>query len=286
MGAAITVIKSVLSKQPYFSSRDDVFPLQCPALNTTAVNMKIVKTLGHGPVINMLHGWGMHAGIFNAWATDLSAHFTINLVDLPGHGDNQQQTLPDNLEHLAKDFRTLPKGVWLGWSMGGLIALNQALHHPEQVQSLIMVCATPCFQARPHWPHGMPKKIVGAFKDSVQQDVQATIDRFLALEVMGVQNERQHLKQLQDIIFQQPLPQQTSLINGLNLLQALDLSPVLKSLKTPSLWLSGRRDRIVHPDAMRHAAQLANGSFHLLRGGHAPFLQHANDMSNLIRDFL
>lgn len=248
--------------------------------------MKIIKTLGHGPVINMLHGWGMHAGIFSTWATHLSNDFTLNLIDLPGHGQNQSQHLPDQSGDLVADFKELPAGIWLGWSMGGLIALNQALQQPQQVHALVMVCATPCFQASSHWPHGMPEKTVQAFQAGLQQDVEATIDRFLTLEVMGVRNQQQHLKQLKEIVFQQPLPQKASLINGLKLLQNMDLSQALKNLEMPSLWLSGRRDRIVHPDAMRHAAQLANGQFHIVRGGHAPFLQHADDMSTVIREFL
>jgi len=65
-----------------------------------------------------------------------------------------------------------------------------------------------------------------------------------------------------------------------------NLSGALKNVEMPSLWLSGRRDRIVHPDAMQQAAELSGGQFHLLRGGHAPFLQHAEDMSQIIRDFI
>ena len=248
--------------------------------------MKIVQTLGQGPNLNMLHGWGMHAGIFSLLAAELCKDFTLNLIDLPGHGQNPNQYLSEQSKDLLVECQALPTGIWLGWSMGGLIALNQALHHPDQVDALIMVCATPCFQANSHWPHGMPAKTVQAFQDSLQEDVQTTIERFLALEVMGVHNERQHLKQLQTIIFAQPLPQKHALNNGLKLLQNLDLSPALKNLKMPSLWLSGRRDRIVHPNAMRHAAELAHGTFHLMRGGHAPFLQHADDMSQVIREFL
>ena len=248
--------------------------------------MKIYQTIGQGPVLNMLHGWGMHAGIFKTWVDQLAVNFTVNLIDLPGHGDNHNSPLADNAEDLSNDFIALPTGIWIGWSLGGLIALNQALRHPSQVKSLIMICATPCFQAQAHWPQGMPKKTVTAFHDNVQQDVESTISRFLALEVMGVQDERQQLTTLQKLIFARPLPQQQSLLNGLRLLQTMDLSQALKNLEMPSLWLSGRRDRIVHPNAMQQASQLANGEFHLLRGGHAPFLQHSIEMNRIIRDFL
>lgn len=248
--------------------------------------MKIVQTLGRGPVINMLHGWGMHAGIFKPWAADLANDFTLNLVDLPGHGQNQNPGLTGSSDVLVSDCEELPTGIWLGWSMGGLIALNQALHQPQQVKALIMVCATPCFQANPDWPFGMPAKTVTAFKAGLQQDVRATIKRFLALEVMGVKHEHQHLKQLKDLVFQQPLPNKQSLMNGLELLQKMDLSRSLKNLEMPSLWLSGRRDRIVHPDAMKQAADICGGQFHLLRGGHAPFLQHADTMADIVRNYL
>lgn len=248
--------------------------------------MKIVATLGRGPTLNMLHGWGMHAGIFNDWAHQLAQFYTVNLIDLPGHGENHQESLPVDLTTWSQQAQQLPAGIWLGWSMGGLIALHHALSHPKQVTALVMVCATPCFRARPHWPQGMASQTVSAFAGSLQQDVTATIKRFLALEVLGVQDERQQLTTLQSLIFAKPVAQKQALLNGIRLLHDVDLSPALKNLQPPSLWLSGRRDRIVHPDAMRNAAQQSHGRFELLRGGHAPFLQHHQEMTDIIQDFL
>ncbi len=248
--------------------------------------MKIVTTLGRGPTLNILHGWGMHAGIFHDWAKQLAKVYTVNLIDLPGHGDNQQQLLPSDLADWNQQAQQLPKGIWLGWSMGGLIALHHALHNPDRVTALVMVCATPCFRARPHWPQGMASKTVDSFTNSLQQDVEATIKRFLALEVLGVHDERQQFNALQSLIFAKPLAQKKALMNGLKLLQEVDLSPALKNLQSPSLWLSGCRDRIVHPEAMQNAAQQCHGRFELLRGGHAPFLQHHQEMTDIIQDFL
>lgn len=44
------------------------------------------------------------------------------------------------------------KAIWLGWSLGGLVASQIALTHPERVQALVTVASSPCFSARDEWP--------------------------------------------------------------------------------------------------------------------------------------
>lgn len=43
------------------------------------------------------------------------------------------------------------KAIWLGWSLGGLVASQIALTHPERVQALVTVASSPCFSARDEW---------------------------------------------------------------------------------------------------------------------------------------
>jgi pimeloyl-[acyl-carrier protein] methyl ester esterase len=44
----------------------------------------------------------------------------------------------------------------------------------------------------------------------------------------------------------------------------------------PSLWIAGRRDRLVPPAAMQWAATVAPAARYLeFNSGHAPFLEHA-----------
>ena len=245
--------------------------------------MKIVSTKGHGPVLNVLHGWGMNAHLFDDWSEDLSQYFQVNLIDLPGHGLNHQENLSLDMDALAKEASELPQGIWLGWSMGGMLALNLALKHPEKVDALIMLCATPCFIQRPHWPHGTDTQVLAQFAENLQLDVRQTIKTFLALEVMGVKDERSQLRVLKQKVFERPLPSTQALNAGLTLLKEVDLSEELKNMKTPSLWISGRRDRLVLPQAMAQAAQLCGGAYHMLRGsGHAPFIRQAEELTELI----
>ena len=54
----------------------------------------------------------------------------------------------------------------------------------------------------------------------------------------------------------------------------------------PSLWIAGRRDRLVPPAAMRWAAAQAPQARYLeFNSGHAPFLEHAAALADAITDF-
>lgn len=238
-------------------------------------------------MLNVLHGWGMNAHLFDDWSEQLARYFQVNLIDLPGHGLNHTEPLKLDLDALAAEAADVPAGIWLGWSMGGMLALNLALKKPQQVTTLIMLCATPCFVAREHWPDGTAVKVLQQFANNLQQDVKQTIQTFLALEVMGVDDERAQLRTLKQKVFERPLPNPDALMAGLQLLKDVDLSGALNQLQTPSLWISGRRDRLVLPQAMARAAELCGGEHQVLRGsGHAPFIRQADELTGLILDFL
>ncbi|HZV39362.1 MAG TPA: pimeloyl-[acyl-carrier protein] methyl ester esterase, partial [Pseudoxanthomonas sp.] len=54
----------------------------------------------------------------------------------------------------------------------------------------------------------------------------------------------------------------------------------------PSLWISGRRDRLVPGEGMRTAAALSRGEFvGIERGAHAPFIGHADLVADRISAF-
>ena len=70
-------------------------------------------------MLNVLHGWGMNAHLFDDWSEQLARYFQVNLIDLPGHGLNHTEPLKLDLDALAAEAADVPAGIWLGWSMGG-----------------------------------------------------------------------------------------------------------------------------------------------------------------------
>ena len=74
-------------------------------------------------------------------------------------------------------------------------------------------------------------------------------------------------------------------MSGLKMLQSIDLRARLSDLRVPSLWLGGRRDRIVPPQAILAAAELCAGRVEIFAAAHAPFLTHPERVGNSIIEF-
>ena len=98
----------------------------------------------------------------------------------------------------------------------------------------------------------------------------------------------QRLGALRNDLFARGEPTAQALADGLDLLRQTDLRDRLPTLAVPSLWLAGRRDRLVDPRAMRSAAQLApRAQLQVVEhAGHAPFLTHAATVARALARFL
>ena len=253
------------------------------------MNKLHVDIAGSGPPLVLLHGWAMHGGIFAPLVERLRAHRTLHVVDLPGHGHNRDCGVPLQLEACAHALLdALPAAPWCGWSLGGLIALQAAAMQPAHIPALAMVCATPKFVVAADWPQGMPAEVFLGFAGGLRADWQGTIDRFIALEAFGSEHMREELRMLRDAVLAHGEPSPRVLAEGLQVLQAGDLRAALPALRVPSLWIGGRRDRLVNPSAMQAAAAAAPRArfVQIEHAGHAPFLTHADEVADALLGFL
>lgn len=117
-------------------------------------------------LVAVVHGLGEHSGRYAALAADLvSAGCTVVSLDLPGHGETPGPrgdipgwvALRDRAIHamfnagagLPGEPERTPR-VLLGHSMGGLLALDFALAHPETLTAVI--ASAPAFRGTiPPW---------------------------------------------------------------------------------------------------------------------------------------
>jgi len=247
-----------------------------------------VEVRGTGPDLVLLHGWAMHGGVFATLCERLAGRFRMHLVDLPGHGHSVHSPVALELDAVADNLaRRLPRAAWCGWSLGGLFALRVAQRHPERVRALAMLCAPPRFMHAADWPQGMEAEVFHAFANNLAVDYRATIDRFLLLEAQGSDHAREELALLRAQVFAAGEPSPAALAQGLALLRESDLRATLPQLAMPSLWLAGRRDRLVRAQAMEMAAKATPGARYrrIEHAGHAPFLSHADEVALALCDF-
>ena len=245
-----------------------------------------IETTGTGPDLVMIHGWAMHSGIFAPLTRLLVSRFRLHLVDLPGHGFSRDDGGSlDPFECAHGIAAATPRAIWLGWSLGGLVAMRAALDQSEHVRALVPLASSPRFVVGDDWPFGIALSVLAEFGAGLARDYRATIERFLALEAMGSDHARAELRELRSHVFERGEPAVSALENGMRVLESADLRDEIARIAMPSLWIAGRRDRLVDPSAMQWSAERCNGRFVACDSGHAPFLAHAGALADALDAF-
>jgi len=254
-----------------------------------------VESFGSGSPLLLIHGWGMHGGVWSDVAKKLAANFRVLCVDLPGYGYSKAETGEDDSRESSLDSIVEELSSWFsepinvcGWSLGGQIALRWALREPNKVRSLILVASTPCFSEREDWSYGMGKTVLEKFAAELEQNHAATLRRFITLQLRGSENERELLAMLRESLFSRGEPDMQALRGGLSILRDADLRGELQSVIQPTLVISGERDKLTPAEASRYLAEnIPVARLVEVKGAaHAPFLSHPDEFVMQLKMFV
>ncbi|USD41232.1 pimeloyl-ACP methyl ester esterase BioH [Vibrio sp. SCSIO 43135] len=222
----------------------------------------------------LVHGWGMNGAVWHQTAEVLSQHFNVHVVDLPGYG-HSAHLHASTLEEIAQQLliEAPEQAIWVGWSLGGLVASHVALHHSGRVTKLVTVASSPKFAAERPW-RGIQPNVLTAFTDQLVDDFQTTIERFMALQAMGSPSARQDVKQLKQAVLSRPSPNPESLLAGLKMLANVDMREQLEEISAPILRLYGRLDGLVPVKVASDVQKALPSSEHYVfsQSSHAPFM--------------
>jgi len=132
--------------------------------------------------------------------------------------------------------------IVIGWSAGGMVALEVACENPELLERLVLIGATARLCADDGYPCGVAARNVRAMILDIKKDIRGILDRFFqdvswpAVEAEPFRNEK--VKEACDMGIE-------PLVHGLRYLQKTDLRDRLKGVDIPTLIIHGRDDRIV-----------------------------------------
>ncbi len=109
---------------------------------------------GSGFPVLCLHGHPGSGASLSVFTSHLSQRFRTIAPDLRGYGKSRVETPFQMADHLADleallDAQKIQRCLVLGWSLGGILALELALRLPQRVSGLILVATA----ARPRGNH-------------------------------------------------------------------------------------------------------------------------------------
>ncbi len=245
---------------------------------------------GEGRDLVLIHGWGMNSAVWSALVAPLSEKYRLHLIDMPGHGHSEYDQDCQGLDQWVDAVMQMApqSAIWIGWSLGSMLAQRAAARFPEQVQGLVSIAGTPRFVQDSDWPHAMAQVTLRGFAADLREDHSQTLERFLLLQAHGDSEVRKLLRPLREGLGGRPEPDDHALKLGLDLLMNVDLRPDLIRLQCPTMWMFGRRDRLVPVDVV-DALQLLlpQAQIHIFQhAAHLPMLSDQVRCLELLQGFI
>ena len=151
---------------------------------------------GESPPVLLLHGF---TGSSGAWGgevlRDLSSGRRLLVPDLPGHGASpvpppgrmSLEAVVDDLCGLL-DVVGVETAVWVGYSMGGRVALGAAVLRPDRVERLVLESASPGLPTEEE--RDARRAIDERRATELERDgVEPFVDRWMALPIFASQRD-------------------------------------------------------------------------------------------------
>jgi len=237
--------------------------------------MRLHTTIaGHGYPILCLHGHPGNGQSLRVFTESLQHHFQTIAPDLRGYGQSRSRQPFEMADHLRDlmallNDRAIDQCLVLGWSLGGILALELALAQPQRIRGLILVATA----ARPRSSHppvtwqdllytGLSTGLNGIWPGCAWaiQTGRRSLYRHLL---------RRHTPAAYQRLAREGVPaylqtsQEARRALSRALRQGYDRSSALASLNRPCLMLCGREDRHITATASQETAeQLPHCRFH------------------------
>ncbi len=248
--------------------------------DTRSGKLRYAKRGDGGDTVILIHGFG---GDLDNWLFNIDAlaeTATVYALDLPGHGQSSKALDKPGLASLTAalaqfmDKTGIDSAHLAGHSMGGGIAMQMAINHPEKVKSLTLIA-----------PLGLGAEI-GTYVSNFTA-AEGRKDLKPVLETLFADKNLVSRKLVDDVLKYKRLdgvgPLLKDLSNGLfeNGRQRDAPGKQLAGKLPPTLVIWGKEDQVI-PAA--HSENLPGASVHVLdNAGHMVFMEKAGEVNALIK---
>lgn len=208
--------------------------------------------------ITLLPGWALAPECLQPLGEALRQRLpgvTVTTQPLPAI---QLSSLETDLSSLAQQIRP---GVLIGWSFGGMLAVQLHRRFPEHFPRVVTLASNACFVERRDWGSAMATDTFKAFYQDYRDDPERTLKRFALLVSQGSARARELSREL---VWDALTPEQR--LHGLAVLGMLDNRVPLRSPLQPMLHCLGGQDALVPAAVARDLERLHGASRVLVHG--------------------
>jgi len=245
---------------------------------------------GTGADVALLHGWGLHGGIFASLSTALAPDHRVHVLDLPGHGHSPWSKGAADLEGWARLVAAhLPERCALvGWSLGGMVAHRIASIFPNRISKLVLISTGAVGVKRRDFPHAADPTLLNGLAERLRRDWRAAVLEFLNIEVRGDDNPLEALRLLRQQVDSHGAPNGAALSVGMDIVRSADLRAQSVAITAPTLLIAGEYDRITPPLGVSALAScICAAQVRVIpKAAHAPFLSQRMQVEAMIGEFL
>ncbi|MFP3974695.1 MAG: alpha/beta fold hydrolase [Chloroflexota bacterium] len=242
---------------------------------------------GQGPNLVLIHGAGDNLNMWYRQVPVFSERYRVITYDVRGSGETESPEGEYSMPLLARDAYELMKALgvkdayFLGYSMGGHIALELALNHPELVKALILASSSP--PLTPPTPEVLKRRqamselldkgdmealaekmTTDAFSPGFQSGNPVEFERYMKVKL---QNNPGGIAKIMRRVPESP--------------------PDLSKLKCPVLILIGENDRVMGLEQGKKAQEaIPDSKLIVLPAGHAVPIELPDRFNRTVMDFL
>lgn len=255
-----------------------------------------VWTNGSGSTVSMNKQWVLIRGIMSEsfhWSDFLPQmkscfpHDRIHTPDILGNGPLNQHLTPlslhKNITALRDQVQSTSKKILFGFSLGGMLSLEWAYRHPEEVEALILINCSLRFSA--FYKRITPYSLARILKSAMTKDLKEREKIILNLTTSGLPEER-----LSELVETWGLRGRQYPVKSINFFRQIVVASQISRKQPPPvpvLILSSRQDKVVHPDCSRKMAQYWNAStIYHPTAGHDLTLQDPQWVLDQVQRFL
>jgi pimeloyl-ACP methyl ester carboxylesterase len=249
---------------------------------------------GKGETLVLCHAGFVDSRMWDGQLEDFSQHYRVLRFDMRGFGKSDPARSPvsrrQDLYNLLHELG-IEKAHVLGCSMGGEIAIDFTLEHPEMVSSLIIVSGIPGgfeMQGEP------PSQVIEMLQSLEQGNLERVSELQIQLWVDGIYRQPEQVdprvRKMAAEMNRRAVENETWARADANPLNPLNPPSVdrLAEIKVPVLVLAGSLD---HPEVLRAADVLAkeikNAKKVILKdSAHVPNMEKPAEFNQIVLDFL